>query len=437
MSFVLLEIVFVMLLIIANGLLAMSETAVISARKERLQHRANRGDIKARAALEVANAPNRFLSTVQIGITLVGILAGAFGGATIAEQLAARLSQIPLLTPYSEAIGLGIVVIGITYLSLVLGELVPKRLALHNPERIAAAVAIPMRSLSALLSPLIDLLGASTDVVLRVLGIRPSTEPPVTEEEIKVLIEQGTQAGVFAAMEQEMVVRAFRLGARRISALMTPRTEIVWLDLDDSPETIRDMITNSSHNLFPVGRGSLDYPLGVVLARDVLARSLVGQATDLKAFLQQPMFVPENMPAMKVLELFKQAGQPMALVIDEYGGTQGLVTHSDILDALVGDMLVATEPSEPHAVQRQDGSWLVDGMLPTDEIKEIFRLDQLPSEDRVGFQTVGGFMMSQMGCIPFEGQYFEWEGLRFEVMDMDGHRVDKVLVMPVRSPRSE
>lgn len=341
MSAVLFEIVFVMLLIIANGLLAMSETAVISARKARLQHRANRGDIKARAALEVANAPTRFLSTVQIGITLVGILAGAFGGATIAEQLAGRLSLIPLLTPYSEAIGLGIVVIGITYLSLVLGELVPKRLALHNPERIAAAVAIPMRALSALLSPLIGLLGASTDVVLWVLGIRPSTEPPVTEEEIKVLIEQGTQAGVFAAMEQEMVVRAFRLGARRISALMTPRTEIVWLNLDDPPDVIHRAMTNSTHGLFPVGRGSLDNLLGVVHARDVLARSLAGQPTDLKALLQQPLFVLENMLALKALELFKQSGQPLALVIDEYGGTQGLVTHSDILEALVGDMLVA------------------------------------------------------------------------------------------------
>ena len=427
------EFVFVLLLILVNGLFAMAEMAVVSARKARLQQRTNQGDARARAALELANAPNQFLSAVQIGITLVGILAGAFGGATLARELAARLSPIPLLAPYSEAISLGIVVLGIAYLSLVLGELAPKRLALNNPERIAAAVAIPMRILSRFASPVVRFLSASTDVVLRISGVRPSTEPPITEEEIKILIDQGTRAGVFETMEPDLVARVFRLGNRQVSALMTPRMEIAWLDLEDSPEAIHQAIVGSVHSLFPVGQASLDNLMGVVRAKEVLARCLAGQPLDLKASLQEPLFVPEKMPALKVLERFKQSSQRMALVIDEFGGIQGLVTHTDILEALVGDMLVVAEQAVPQAVKRQDGSWLVDGMLLVDEFKEILRLEELPGEERVGYQTVGGFVLSQKGCIPSAGQFFEWRGLRFEVIDMDGLRVDKVLVTPVQS----
>jgi putative hemolysin len=427
---VLLEIAIVMLLIFANGLFAMSEMAVISARKARLQQRASRGDPKARAALKLANAPNQFLSTVQIGITLVGILVGAFGGATIAEQLAMWLSRFAWLAPYSEAIGLGIVVLGITYLSLVLGELVPKRLALNNPEQIAATVAAPMRALSALASPVIRLLGASTEVVLRGLGARPSTEPPITEEEIKLLVEQGVQVGVFEAAEQEMVVRVFRFGDRRLGALMTPRVEIVWLNADDSPEAIHRTITGSAHSMFPVGQGSLDNPLGVAHVKDILACSLAGEPTNLRAVLKPPLLVPESITALKVLELFKQSGRHLALVMDEYSGIQGLVTHTDILEALVGDMPVVAEQAEPQVVQRQDGSWLLNGMLLVDEFKEIFHLERLPGEDQVRYQTVGGLVMASLGRIPLAGESFEWRGLHFEVMDMDGHRVDKVLVMP-------
>jgi putative hemolysin len=427
---VLLEIAIVMLLIFANGLFAMSEMAVISARKARLQQRASRGDAKARAALKLANAPNQFLSTVQIGITLVGILVGAFGGATIAEQLAMWLSRFAWLAPYSEAIGLGIVVLGITYLSLVLGELVPKRLALNNPEQIAATVAAPMRALSALASPVIRLLGASTEVVLRGLGARPSTEPPITEEEIKLLVEQGVQVGVFEAAEQEMVVRVFRFGDRRLGALMTPRVEIVWLNADDSPEAIHRTITGSAHSMFPVGQGSLDNPLGVAHVKDILACSLAGEPTNLRAVLKPPLLVPESITALKVLELFKQSGRHLALVMDEYSGIQGLVTHTDILEALVGDMPVVAEQAEPQVVQRQDGSWLLNGMLLVDEFKEIFHLERLPGEDQVRYQTVGGLVMASLGRIPLAGESFEWRGLHFEVMDMDGHRVDKVLVMP-------
>ena len=429
MSAVALDILFILLLILANGMFAMSEIAIVSARKARLQQWADEGDTKARAALELANAPNHFLSTAQIGITLVGILAGAFGGATIAEIIAAQLSLIPMLAPSSEAIGLGIVVLGIAYLSLIIGELVPKRLALNNPERIVSAVAAPMRVLSTITFPAVRLLSASTDVVLRLLGVRPSTESPVTEEEIKILINQGTQAGVFEESEQDMVEGVFRLGGRRVGALMAPRTEIVWLDLDDTPEEIRIKITSSPHSHFLVVQGGPDNVLGMVQTKDLLDRILVGQPLNVKAALRQPLFVPESMPALRVLELFKKSEVHLAMVIDEHGGLQGLVTPHDILEAIVGELSMATEP---EILQREDGSWLIDGMLPVDEFKEMFHIGKLPDEERGVYQTMGGFVLMHLGRIPSAGDHFEWSGLRFEVVDMDGRRVDKVLVVPLR-----
>ncbi len=422
------ELVFILLLIVANGVFAMSEIAVVSARKARLQQWANEGNAKARVALELANAPGRFLSTVQIGITLVGILAGAFGGATIAEELATRLKSIPPLELYGEALALGIVVVGITYLSLVIGELVPKRFALNRPEQIAAAMAVPMRALSVIASPAVHLLSASTDAVLRVLGSQPSTEPPITEEEIQVLIDQGAQAGVFEAAEQDMVEGVIRLSNRRIGALMTPRMQIVSLDLDETPDEIRRKISSSTHSRFVVIQGSLDNVLGVVHVKDLLARTLAGQPLDLKGAWQQPLFVPSTMSALRLLELFKTSGTDVALVIDEHGGLQGVVTTHDVLEAIVGDI---SRASAPRAFQRADGSWLVDGLLAVDEFREIFHIGKLPGEERGAYHTLGGFVMAQLGRIPALGDRFEWNRLRFEVMDMDGLRVDKVLVVEV------
>lgn len=425
------EVLFVLLLIIANGVFAMSEIAIVSARKVRLQQWANEGNASARVALELANAPNRFLPTVQIGITLIGILAGAFGGATIAELLAGVAGQVPWLAPYREAIGLGIVVVLITYLSLIVGELVPKRVALNNPERIAMAVAIPMRTLSAIAAPVVHLLSTSTEVVLRVLGIKPSAELQVTEEEIKVLIEQGTEAGMFEAAEQDMVQRVFRLGDRRVSGLMTPRLEIAWLDLDDSLEENQQTMTTSVHSRFPVCQGSLDNVLGIAQVKDLLVRNLTNRPLDLTASLQTPLFVPEGMLALKVLELFKQSGTHTALVVDEYGVIQGLVTLNDLLEAIVGDIPSVDELAEPQAVQREDGSWLLDGMLPVEEFFELFEIEELPEEQQGNYQTLGGFVITHLGRIPAATDHFERSGLRFEVMDMDGNRVDKVLVMPI------
>ena len=431
------EALVILLLIILNGLFSMSEIAVVSARKSRLEQWANEGDGKARAALELANAPNQFLATVQIGITLIGILAGAFGGATIASTIAVGLDEIPGIAPYSRPVSLAVVVLIITYLSLIVGELVPKRLALNSPERIASTMATPMRALARLASPVVYVLGLSTDAVLRVLGIRPVVEPPVTEEEIRSLIAQGTQAGMFEEAEQEMVERVFRLGDRRVSAVMTPRTEIVWVDSDASPEEIQQTIAESTHSRVLVAQGSLDDVLGVVHAKELLLPLLRGEPLDLTAVLRQPLYVPESMRALEVMELFKQSATHNALVIDEYGGVQGLVTPSDILEAIVGDLPEPGEQVEPLAVQREDGSWLLDGMLSIDDFKELFHLGRLPDEDQGVYQTLAGFVIMQLGRIPAVSDHFEWGGLRLEVVDMDGNRVDKILAVPSRETTSE
>ena len=431
MSIILFESLLIILLVVSNGVFAMSEFAVVSSRKARLQQLANTGDVKADAALELANNPDRFLSTVQIGITLVGVLAGAFGGATIAEQIGFRLSDVPALASYGEAIGVGIVVLAITYLSLVFGELVPKRLALNNPERIASLVARPMRLLSVMASPFVRLLSLSTGTVLKLMRIRPATEPLVMEEEIKFLLEQGTQAGVFEETEQDMVESVFRLGDRRVSSLMTPRLDIVWLDADAPDEVIRRRITESHFSRFPVCRGSIDSVMGVIKAKDYLAAKLLNPAAPLDHVVREPLFVPETIPALKVLELFKRSNMHMALVTDEYGSLAGLTTTNDLLEAIVGDVLLASKQSEPYAVQREDGSWLLDGALPIDEFKEMFSIGRVTGEERGAFQTLAGFILMHLGRVPAAAESFEWNGLRFEILDMDGKKIDKVMVAPL------
>ncbi|QKQ72541.1 hemolysin family protein [Nostoc sp. TCL240-02] len=430
MSPITFEILIILVLIIANGVFSMSEMAIVSARKVRLQQLANQGDAKARAALKLAESPNHFLSTVQVGISLIGILTGAFGGATIASRLAVYVKLVPLLAPYSEPISFGIVVLIITYLSLIVGELVPKRLALNNPERIASIVAIPMQALAAIASPVVFLLSASTDLILRVLGITASTEPQVTEEEIKILIEQGTEAGTFEEAEQDMVERVFRLGDRPVSYLMTPRPDIVWLDLEDSPEENRQKMVDSAYSRYPVCQAGLDNVLGVIPVTDLLARSFRGEPLDLTVGLRQPVFVPESTRGLKVLELFKQTITHMALVVDEYGVIQGLVTLNDIMSEIVGDVPSTDGQDQPQAVQREDGSWLLDGMLPVEEFLELFGMEEWESEERGSYQTLGGFVITHLGRIPAAADHFEWQSMRIEVMDMDGNRVDKVLVVP-------
>jgi putative hemolysin len=432
-----LEIILVLVLILANGVFAMAEIAVVSSRRPRLQQRAEEGDPSAAAALQLANHPGDFLSAVQVGITLIGILAGAFGGATVADSLSRALEQIPRLAPYAHSLSLILVVIAITFLSLIFGELVPKRLALNNPERIASSMARPMQVLTTITMPLVRLLTGTTELVLRMLGMKPSGEPPVTEEEIKVMVSLGAEAGVIAEAEQDLVSNVFRLGDLRVGAIMTPRTEVDWLDLEDPPEEVRRKITASPYSRLPVAKGSFDDVLGVVQAKDLLGRCLGGEPLDLRAAVRPALFLPEGATALQLLEAFKASGETMCLVIDEYGGSQGLVTATDVLETVVGDLGMMGEPNQPTAVRREDGSWLVDGLIQIDEFREALGLGQLPGEGDETYQTLGGFVMTQLGRIPAVADHFETAGLRFEVVDMDERRVDKVLVTFIERRQSD
>lgn len=417
------------LLILGNGLFAMSEIAVVSARKTRLQQQAEEGDRRARVALELANAPNQFLATIQIGISLVGVLAGAFGGATVATKLSQALDNVPALAPYSDAIGVGVVVLAITYLSLVIGELVPKRLGLNNAERVAAAVAPTMRGLSRLASPIVRLLDWSTGLVLRLLRVRAGEEEPVSEEEIKLMMRQGTQVGVFEPEEHEMVLQVFRLADQTINAIMTPRPEVIWLDLEDPPDETRQLIAGAGYSRFPVARGDLDHVIGLVYAQDLLARAIAGDPLNVEELVRPALFLPESVTALEAVERLRETRSDAALVIDEYGGFQGLLTTYDILEAIVGDLPAAGEENGSEAVQREDGSWLLDGMLSIDELRDLLDLAELPYEGKAHYQTLSGLTMVALGRVPTAGEHFECCGWRFEVLDMDGHRVDKVLAM--------
>ena len=423
----------VVLLILLNGLFSMSETALVSARKAGLRQRADAGDNGARSALELANSPNRFLSTVQVGISLIGVLSGAVGGAAIAKPLAGALSgAVPGIAPYAGAISFGVVVGSITYLTLILGELVPKRLALNGAETVASHVAGLMRFLSTLASPAVWFLGVSTDAVLRLLRVRPSDEPPVSEREVEILLEEGALAGVFEDEERDLARRALRLDDRPVRALMTPRPRIIWLDADDPPEEHRRLIAESRHSYYPVARNDLDSLTGVTSVKDAIAQEILeGWPADLLGSLRSPALLSEGAPATEALAAFKRSGLPLALVVDERGHIEGLVTPTDVLEALVGDL---AEPQQAQVVRRADGSWLVDGLLAAEALRERLGLRALPDEQEGDYQTVGGMVMAHLGRVPAAGDRFEWERFSFEVVDMDGHRVDKVLV--TRAPGS-
>ena len=422
------DVLVILFLILLNGFFALSETSILASRKARLQQRVNEGDTKARKALQLAENPNHFLPTVQIGITLIGVLTGAVGAAVFSDSLAAAMGRIAILAPYAHSASLAIVVILITFFSMLIGELVPKRLALHNAEGVASAIAGLMNFISSLFSPVVWLLEKSSDLVLRILGIKPSEEPPVTEEELLVQLDEGTQAGVFKEAEQNMVEGVFSLSDQRVNALMTPRNEIVWLDVHDSVEEIRRKVQDSPFSRFPVGEDSLDTILGVVKAKELLLADLKS-GEELRQIVRPPIHIPETAFGSHALEMFRESKRELMLVVDEFGVVQGLITLADILEEIVGAF-----EGGPQATQRQDGSWLLDGMLPNDEFKEIFNLRHLPDEEE--YETLGGFVMMQLGRIPQPADQFDWNGLCFEVVDMDDKRVDKVLVtsIPVKPP---
>lgn len=428
MSAIASDLLVILLLVFVNGLLAMSEFAIISSRRERLQRRADLGHRGSRGAMHLLGNLEHFLSSIQIGVTLVGILAGAVGGASLARYLATWIEGAPRLRPLAHSIALTIVVLIITFLTLILGELVPKQIALSNPERYAIAVARPMRLFGKIMHPVVWLLARSTKVVLGALGVSSLDRPPITEDEIKALLQQGTDAGVIQEVEQDMVESVFQLNDRQASSLMTPRHDVVWLDLADPPHELKRKILQAPYSRFPVAREGLEKVLGEVKAKDLLVRAWAEEPFSLEEIMRKPLYVPEIMPALKVLEEFRASGTQMAVVIDEYGGVEGIVTLTDILEAIVGDIPATDQPDEPQAIWREDGTCLADGMLTTDEFRRVFDLDELPGEDQGLYQTLAGFVVMQLERVPAVADSFEWRGMRFEVVDMDGARVDKVLI---------
>jgi putative hemolysin len=426
----------VLLLILANGIFSMAEFALVSARRALLRTRAGEGDKGAKAALELAEDPNRFLSTVQIGITLIGILAGAFGGIRIAAYLEPYFLSIPALAPYAGGISIAIVVLGITFATMVIGELVPKRIGLHRPVEISSFLARPMRFLSLIASPVVWLVSASTDLILRVLGIPPAERPAVTEEEIRSMLEEGRRAGILEAAEQDMMEAVFRFGDRRVEALMTPRPEIVALDLDAPPAENWEKISSGGHTWYPVYRGSLDAVTGVISVRDLLSQVMAGKQPDLAPILREALYVPEGKPSLTVLELLRTSRSHIALVTDEYGTITGLLTLQDIVEAILGSFPAPGQAGEPDIVKRDDGTYLVEGILPVEDLKERFGLGTFPEEGEGYYRTIAGFIVYSLGHIPGPGEHTTWNGYRFEVVDMDGKRVDKVLLVPPAPPTS-
>lgn len=423
------ELTIIFLLLLGNGVLAMAEIAVLSVRKARLKKLAESGNERARRTLETAGDPARFLSTVQVGMTLIGVLVGAFAGTTISETLAQKLEGVPEIAPYAHPLGLGLVVVGITLCAVVIGELVPKRLGLHRPEFIAMVLSGPIRFLSRLVSPLVSVLTWVTDLVLKPFGLAsPPPETPVSDEEVNIMIAEGLHAGVFNQAETEMVAGVLELDKLEVTALMTPRPKIVFLNIEDPEETNWRKIITSGHSHFPVFQGNRDQVVGVVSVKSIWANSAFGLTTHLKNLLVPPVIVPEAMKAIALLEQFKKSGQHIALVADEFGSIQGLITLIDVLEAIVGDIPQRGQRSAPEARQREDGSWLIDATLSTADLKAMFKLSSLPQEGQVDFQTLGGFVMTHFGRIPRAGDYFDHAGWRFEVVDMDRHRVDKMLV---------
>jgi len=418
-----LEIIIIVLLIMFNGLLAMSELAVVSSRKSRLEQMIKDGNKGAHSALQLLENPSRFLSTVQIGITLIGLIAGAFSGVTLGHRLGIWLDTFPLISSYGEAIGIGITVVCITYLSVIMGELVPKRIAFAQPERIAASIAKPMQVLSLIFTPAVWLLHISTERVLRIFHMSANRATSITEDEVKSLITEGTRAGVFAPQEKEMIDGVLRLADRPVRAIMSPYSKIIWLDSQSDRDTILKTLETNRFSRILVCDGTLDKPIGVITAKDLLPKALTCADIKLTDLITPLLYVPENISILILLNQFKKEKVHVAAVIDEYGMTKGLITLTDVIEAVAGDLPELGEDMTPEITQRTDGSWLIDGMLPTDELESVTGISVGKS-----LKILAGFVMEQLGHIPKVGENFIYKNYRFEVMDMDGNRIDKVLI---------
>jgi putative hemolysin len=424
------EFVIILILTVFNGLCAMAEIAMVSVRKARMKKLLQGGDARAAIVLQLIESPNRFLSTVQVGITLVTIGTGVFGGATISNDIATILIGWGVPESYADPSSYGVVVCILTFISIILGELVPKRLALNHPEAIALFMAKPMDAISVGAAPLVNLLSGTTDKILNLLGIKAKEEQPVSEEEVRLLIDQGLHAGVFFKQEKEMVERVLVLDLLKVSDLMNPAPKIVWLDLQEKDDENWRRIVASGHSHFPVCKGTRDNLVGMVSVKALWAnQSLVGNAK-IQDVLTEPVMVPMVMPALKLLETFKKSGKHVAIATDEFGAFEGLVTLNDVLEAIVGEIPSKDQPHRQEARKRADGSWIFEALIHIKDFKKSLGIiDPLPHEEEEAYTTLSGFILNYLGHIPTEGEKFRWDRYQFEIIDMDSHKIDKVLVI--------
>ncbi|MEN2980125.1 hemolysin family protein [Tistrella bauzanensis] len=420
------EILIVCGLILLNAVFAMSEMALVSARRPRLIERAAAGDRSAAAALRLAEDPTRFLSTVQIGITLVGVLAGAYSGATLAGPVADLLATVPALAPHARPIAVALVVAGVTFVSLVVGELVPKRLALANATTIAMLVARPMSVLATIATPAVWLLRISTDAILRLFRIDIASADAVTEDEIRAMVREGADSGAIERAEQSLINSVLALDDRPVRTVMTPRHEVIWLDADIPFADQLQKITGSARSRYPVARGSLDEPIGIAASREILDIVLAGGTPDPAALARPVLVVHEAVPLLKMIALLRDEREPMALVVDEYGGVEGVVTATDILSAIAGETALGWDDDRPSAVARPNGGWLADGRMAIGEIERLLDRDDLRGAG--DYATLAGFLLWHMERVPAAGDVLDWQDIRFEVVDMDGRRIDKIMI---------
>lgn len=422
----------VFLLLLLNGFFAMAELAIVSARRARLRQLAEDKNRGAQIALDLAEDPASFLSIVQIGVTLNSIMAGAFSGATLAGPLGEYLKAIPWLASFSDMAALGITVVGVTYLNLVVGELVPKRIGLAYAEKIATRVAHIMRFIERLALPVVWMLRGSTELLLKLLRLHNPPAIQVTEEEIKDLIAEGTETGVFKPAERKMIESVMRLADRAVRTIMTPRVDMIWLDKEDAPEEQAHVMHDHRYSRFPVASGDLEEVHGIVHAKDLLNSMFEGRPMDVEEIMRPSLVVPESTPVLRLLEQFRQSGQHIAIVVDEYGSIEGMVTLTDIMAAVTGELPEQGQEANDKPVRREDGSWLVDGMTPVDEVEMLLSVKNM--RDGGGdFHTLAGFVIDKLGRIPSTGDRIEWNGVRFEVVDMDARRVDKILISPLQN----
>jgi len=425
------ELLLIFILIIANGVFSMAEIAIVSSRKARLESLAKKGEQGAIQALKLHNDPTRFLSTVQVGITLIGILTGAISGGQIAAALQGLLEQIPLelVANHAEVIAFSCVILVVTFFSLIIGELVPKQIGLNAPEKIAGAIARPMNVVSTITSPFVSLLSSTTHLIVRLLNLKEQTDNGVTEEEIKSLVAQGANSGDVEEVEHDIIQRVFNLGDRRVGSLMTNRIDMEWLDLEDEIEVNRERIINCPYSALPLCKDGVDNVVGILYTRSFFKAISQGHSHDLMHLAAKPLFIPENMTGFNLLEKFRELHTKVGIVVDEFGAVQGMVTMSDLIDALVGEMEVSTVMEDHEIIKREDGSFLIDALLPFDEFIDFFEIGELiDDEDRTGFHTLGGFILHLNEQIPRTGEIFIWKDFSFEVIDMDGNRIDKILV---------